>query len=118
MTLASAPQILSNPCCDFINQLPWGFFLLVHAGLFALGAYLAWRGFSAGNRLFGTGFLLFAVAEVVYATYHVNITQFLFAHTIAEVLNGAAFVSLFVAAARSGLASIRPANEAREALVR
>ena len=31
-------------------------------------------------------------------TYHVNITQFLFAHTISEVLDGAAFVALFVGA--------------------
>jgi hypothetical protein len=103
MILASAPQLLDEPCCDVINRLPWGFFLLVHAALFALGAYLAWRGFSAGHRTLGTGFLLFAVAEAVYATYHVNITQFLFAHTVAEVLDGLAFVVLFVAFARRGL---------------
>jgi hypothetical protein len=31
-------------------------------------------------------------------TYHVNVTQFLFAHTVSEVLDGLAFVVLFVAA--------------------
>jgi hypothetical protein len=43
------------------------------------------------------------VGEVAYASYHVNITQFLFAHTIAEVLVGLAFVLLFAAFAKRGL---------------
>jgi hypothetical protein len=38
-------------------------------------------------------------------TYHVNVTQFLFAHTVSEVLDGLAFVILFAAAVgRAGLA--------------
>jgi hypothetical protein len=41
---------------------------------------------------------------VSYMTYHVNVTQFLFAHTVSEVLDGLAFVVLFVAAVgRAGL---------------
>jgi hypothetical protein len=111
MILAQAPQLLDNPCCEFINRLPWGFFLAVHVALFALGAYLAWRGFSARDRLMGTGFLLFAVGEVAYASYHVNITQFLFAHTIAEVLVGVAFVLLFAAFARRGIGVATAARE-------
>ena len=113
MIIGSAPQLLDNPCCDFINQLPWGFFLLVHAALFAVGAYMAWRALSANDPLVGTGFLLFAVAEVVYATYHVNVTQFLFAHTVAEVLDGLAFVLLFaVVAGRHRLAG-KPVSAVR-----
>jgi len=38
-------------------------------------------------------------------TYHVNITNFLFAHTISEVLNGVAFVLLFAAAVQKGVVS-------------
>jgi hypothetical protein len=98
VNLAAAPQILDHPCCDVINQLPWGFFLLVHIALFAVGAYFAFRSFDGGLRVMGWGFALFALAEVTYMTYHVNITQFLFAHTISEVLDGAAFVALFVGA--------------------
>lgn len=110
MILASAPQILDHPCCDFINQFPWGFFLAVHVVLFAAGAYFALRSFDADRTLFGAGFSLFALAELVYLTYHINITQFLFAHTIAEVLDALAFVTLFAAGAKSALVSWTPAS--------
>jgi hypothetical protein len=96
--IAQAPQLLANPCCDFTNAFPWWFFLLVHVALFAVGAYFAYRSFEGGSRGFGWGFTLFALAEVSYMTYHVNATQFLFAHTVSEVLDGLAFVVLFVAA--------------------
>jgi hypothetical protein len=96
--IAQAPQLLDSPCCDFINAFPWWFFLLVHVTLFAAGAFFAYRAFDGGNRGFGWGFTLFALAEVSYMTYHVNVTQFLFAHTVSEVLDGLAFVILFIAA--------------------
>lgn len=105
--IGAAPQILQNPCCDLINRLPWGFFLLVHVALFVVGTYFAYRMFDSRHAGFGWGFALFAVAELSYMTYHVNITQFLFAHTISEVLDGAAFVVLFAQAVRTGLLSTR-----------
>ena len=105
MILAAAPQVLDHPCCDFINQFPWGFFLAVHVVLFAVGAYFALRSFDANRSLLGTGFGLFAAAELVYLTYHINVTQFLFAHTIAEVLDAVAFAVIFAAAAKNGLTS-------------
>ena len=43
-------------------------------------------------------FSLYAAAEVVYMTYHLDWTVFLFAHTIAEVLDLAAFVLVFAGA--------------------
>ena len=98
MNLAAAPQLLDHPCCDVINELPWGFFLIVHIALFAAGAFFALRAFEGDASMLGYGFALFAIAEITYMTYHVNITQFLFAHTIAEVLDGLAFVALFVGA--------------------
>ncbi|HJR44731.1 MAG TPA: hypothetical protein VJ927_03945 [Actinomycetota bacterium] len=101
MNLAAAPQILEHPCCDFINEFPWGFFLVVHIALFAVGAFFALRAFESGTMAMGWGFALFALAEITYMTYHVNITQFLFSHTIAEVLDGLAFVALFVGAVQS-----------------
>ena len=103
MNLAAAPQLLQHPCCDIVNELPWGFFLIVHIALFAVGAFFALRAFESDASTLGSGFALFAVAEIVYMTYHVNITQFLFAHTVAEVLNGLAFVSVFVGAIQKGV---------------
>ena len=102
MMFAAAPQMLDHPCCDFINELPWGFFLVVHIALFAVGALFALRAFDSGSSVLGWGFALFALAEITYMTYHVNITQFLFSHTIAEVLNGFAFVAIFVGAVQKG----------------
>jgi hypothetical protein len=98
MIFSAPPQLLEHPCCDFINEFPWGFFLVVHIALFALGGYFAFRAFETGAGTLGWGFSLIAVAEICYMTYHVNITQFLFAHTISEVLNAGAFVLLFVGA--------------------
>lgn len=103
MNFAAAPQLLDHPCCDFINEFPWGFFMVVHIALFAVGAFFALRAFESGTSMLGWGFALFALAEVTYMTYHVNITQFLFSHTIAEVLDGLAFVAIFVGAIQGGL---------------
>ncbi|MGH2757801.1 MAG: hypothetical protein ACRDI3_08440 [Actinomycetota bacterium] len=113
MNLAAAPQILEHPCCDIINELPWGFFLVVHIALFAVGAFFALRAFESGSGVLGWGFALFALAEITYMTYHVNITQFLFSHTIAEVLDGLAFVAIFVGAVQAG--AIRVTNRERGA---
>jgi hypothetical protein len=103
MLLAAAPQLLDSPCCDVINRVPWGFFMVVHVALFALGVAFALRMFQDERELFGWGFALFALAEVSSMTYHVNLTLFLFAHTLSEVLVGAGLVTLFAAFLREGL---------------
>lgn len=58
-------------------------------------------------------------------TYHVNLTLFLFAHTISEVLVLGGLVTLFAGFVRHGLVSPAPAAEtdgrkpaARKAVVR
>ena len=86
------------PYGDWINDLPTGFFLAVHVAAFALGAAFAWVAYKRELSLLGTAFMLFALAEAVYMTYHLDWTVFLFAHTIAEVLDLAAFVLVFAAA--------------------
>ena len=97
------------PYGDWINELPTGFFLVVHIAAFALGAGFAWLAFKRELGVLGTAFALFAVAEVVYMTYHLDWTVFLFAHTIAEVLDLAAFVLVFASAVYSVVS--RPALE-------
>jgi hypothetical protein len=103
--LAAAPQLLDHPIDVIVRDLPWGFFLVVHIALFVVGAYFALRAFENRENVFGWGFSLFALAEISYMTYHVNITNFLFAHTISEVLDGVAFVLIFAAAAQKGVLS-------------
>jgi hypothetical protein len=111
MLLAAAPQLLDSPCCEVINRVPWGFFMLVHVALFLIAAFFALKMFQSDRSLFGLGFGLFAVAELSYMTYHVNATLFLFAHTISEVLVGGAVVALFAAAAKAGLVSVAATSE-------
>ena len=95
------------PFGELVNQIPPVGFLVVHVVLFAVGAYFAWRSYGSGATLLGHGFALFALAEIVYMTYHLDWTVFLFAHTISEVLNLAAFVLVFVAATRGALVGAR-----------
>ena len=86
------------PYGDWINELPTGFFLAVHVTAFAIGAGFAWLAFKRDLGLLGVAFTLFAAAELVYMTYHLDWTVFLFAHTIAEVLDLGAFVLVFFGA--------------------
>ena len=97
------------PIGDFVNLIPAPIFLLIHLTAFAIGAYFAWRSFEADAGLLGWGFALFAAAELSYMTYHLDWTVFLFAHTISEVLDLAAFVLIFAAVARGVTDSLRRA---------
>ena len=96
------------PYGSWVNDLPTGFFLAVHIAAFGLGAGFAWLAFKRELALLGAAFSLFAAAELVYMTYHLDWTVFLFAHTIAEVLDLVAFILVFVGAVQGAL-SRRPA---------
>src|SRR3954453_14830690 len=80
------------PWGSWINEFPTGFFLVVHIAAFAIGAAFAWAAFKRDLSVLGVAFSLFAAAELVYITYHLDWTVFLFAHTIAEVLDLGGFV--------------------------
>ena len=89
------------PFGTFVNALPPAFFLAVHLVAFLIGAFFAYRSFETGRSPLAWGFALFALAEISYMTYHLDWTVFLFAHTIAEVLDLAAFVLVFAAAVQT-----------------
>ena len=101
------------PYGSWINDLPTAFFLVVHIAAFTLGAGFAWLAFKRELTLLATGFSLFAAAELVYMTYHLDWTVFLFAHTIAEVLDLTAFVLVFAAAVWQAVGARRPAEAIR-----
>ena len=86
------------PYGDWVNELPTAFFLVVHIAAFAVGAGFAWVAFKRELSVLGSGFALYALAELVYMTYHLDWTVFLFAHTIAEVFDLVAFVLVFAGA--------------------
>jgi hypothetical protein len=98
------------PIGSFLNAFPPAFFLVVHLVAFLIGAYFASRAFSAGASTLGWAFALYAVAELVYMTYHLDWTVFLFAHTIAEVLDLVAFILVFVGAVQGAQAVARRAS--------
>ena len=89
------------PYGSWVNDLPTEFFLVVHIAAFAIGAGFAWLAYKRELGLLSAAFSLFAVAELVYMTYHLDWTVFLFAHTIAEVLDLGAFVLVFASAVYS-----------------
>jgi hypothetical protein len=93
-------SLSDNPCCTFINDIPQWFFLVVHIVIFLVAIVLAVRSFGRDDGGFGWAFTLLALAEVSYLTYHVNLTLFLFAHTISEVLVLIAIFLFGVSAAR------------------
>ena len=97
------------PYGSFVNDLPTGFFLTVHIAAFVIGAGFAWLAYKRELALLSWAFSLFAAAELVYMTYHLDWTVFLFAHTIAEVLDLSAFVLVFAGAVYSTVR--RPALE-------
>ncbi len=92
------------PIGSFLNAFPPAFFLVVHLAAFLIGAFFASRAFNVQASSLGWGFTLFAIAELVYMTYHLDWTVFLFAHTIAEVLDLVAFILVFVGAVQPVLA--------------
>ncbi|MGH2677752.1 MAG: hypothetical protein ACRDHB_05270 [Actinomycetota bacterium] len=100
-----------NPCCEFINDFPQWFFLLVHVVIFLIALVFSVRSFGAGEGGFGWGFMFFALAEISYLTYHVNLTLFLLAHTVSEVLVLLGILMIAGSAARKGLFG-RTAREA------
>ena len=91
------------PYGDWVNELPMAFFLAVHIAAFAVGAGFAWVAYKRELAVLAGGFALYALAELVYLTYHLDWTVFLFAHTIAEVLDLAAFVLVFAGAVYSAV---------------
>lgn len=96
------------PFGGFVNAFPPAVFLAVHLVGFLIGAFFAYRAFTAAATWMGWGFTLYAVAEVTYMTYHLDWTVFLFAHTIAEVLDLVAFGLVFAGAAQRLLNTQRP----------
>lgn len=98
------------PFGGFLNLIPPFVFLLIHLAAFSLGAFFARRSFQAGASGLGRGFALYAVAELFYMTYHLDWTVFLFAHTIAEVLDLVAFGLIFSSVAQSVLSQQRKAS--------
>ena len=94
------------PFGDFVNQIPAPVFLLIHLTAFLVGAVFAWRSFGSGASLLAWGFSLFALAEISYMTYHLDWTNFLFAHTISEVLDLLAFILVFAAATKHAIVGV------------
>jgi hypothetical protein len=95
------------PFGGFLNLIPPFVFLLIHLAAFSLGAFFARRSFRAGALGLGWGFALYALAEVFYMTYHLDWTVFLFAHTLAEVLDLVAFGLIFSSLTQSVLSQQR-----------
>ncbi|HKC41017.1 MAG TPA: hypothetical protein VKC15_15865 [Gemmatimonadales bacterium] len=90
------------PFGTFMQSVPhWGF-IIIHSTLICVAAWLSRKTKAAGYGAAANGFLFFILAELSYIMYHAGLTHFLFAHTIAEVLDiGALFTIAMGLRARS-----------------
>lgn len=84
-----------------VSNLPMTVFMIVHLAGFAIGAYLTYRSINRGANLFAWGFSLYALAEVLYMGYHLEISTFLLSHTLAEVCDLVGFILVFAGAAQT-----------------
>lgn len=85
---------------EFMQLVPhWGF-IIIHCTLILVGFILSRRARGAGFGSAANGFLLFCLAEFSYITYHLGYTHFLFAHTIAEVLDALALLTIGIGIVR------------------
>lgn len=100
------------PFGSFVNLVPPAVFLVLHLAAFVVGTYFAFRAFGVGAPTLGWAFTLYAVAEAVYMAYNLDAAVFLFAHTLAEALDFAAFVLVFTGAVRR-LRTAHPAPAAQ-----
>jgi len=82
------------PFGSFMDPVPHAVFLIIHAALALIGVMLWRRSRAAGNPSAARAFFLYIIAEIAYITYHLDITAFHFAHTVAEACDGLAFLSL------------------------
>ena len=83
------------PIGTLINVIPAPVFIVIHVIASLVGVYFARRSFATGMTDFGRGFVLYAVAELCYVTYHLGWTVFLFNHAVGELLALLAFVLIF-----------------------
>ena len=78
---------VATPFGTFAAAIPhWGF-IVIHSTLICVAFWLS-------RKTKAQGFLFFILAELSYITYHAGLTHFLFAHTIAEVLDIVALVTI------------------------
>jgi len=78
---------VATPLGTFAQAIPhWGF-IVIHTTLSIVAFWLS-------RKTKNNGFLFFILAELSYITYHVHLTHFLFAHTVAEVLDILALVTI------------------------
>ena len=82
------------PFGSFINAVPTPVFVIVHVAFGSIGVMLWRKAKAAGNPVVARGFLLYVVSEILYLVYHLDITTFLFAHTLAEVCVVLAILSI------------------------
>lgn len=83
---------------DFgVSNIPMEVFMAVHVTAFLIAVVLAYRASNlASPPALRTAFVLFAVAELLYMGYHLEITTFLLSHTLAEALDLVAFILAFL----------------------
>lgn len=88
---------------DFAYLTPEWVNILSHTGLMLAALYLSVRTLGSGDRFFGTAFVMFALGETIYMTYHFGLTELLFVYLVGDGLVFIALVVFFVGLVRRGI---------------
>lgn len=87
----------------FTYRTPEWVNVLSHTALLIASLYLGYRVIRSGASLFALGFLLFALGEVIYMTYHFGLTALLFVHLLGDGIVFVALVIIFAGLLRRGI---------------
>jgi hypothetical protein len=88
---------------DFAYLTPEWVNILSHTGLMLAALYLSARTIGSGDRYFATAFVMFALGEAIYMTYHFGLTELLFVYLVGDGLVFMALVIIFVGLVRRGI---------------
>lgn len=88
---------------EFTLRTPEWVNILSHGGLLIAAAYLALRTSRSGDHLFTISFLLFTIGEIIYVTYHLDLTELLFVYLIGDGLIFVALIIFFIGLRQRGL---------------
>ena len=88
---------------DFAYLTPEWVNILSHTGLMLAAVYLSVLTIGSGDRFFGTAFVMFALGEAIYMTYHFGLTELLFVYLVGDGLIFGALVLVFIGLVRRGI---------------
>jgi hypothetical protein len=94
--MAALTQLPAAVFGAFVERVPVAAYLVGHPVGAAVGAFFTYRALINGSARLGVAFALYVLSELFYFSYHAGWTDYLFAHTAAELLDFTTIVLVFL----------------------